>query len=60
MDINCLITARQSLENAKRELVYSIRSFEKSEGNFESTIKEIKENIGDIEVAIEALRDKGI
>lgn len=55
-----LVAAKQSLENAKRELVYAARAFERTDGPFEQTIKEIKENIGDLEMSIEALKDEGI
>ena len=53
-----LIAARGSLENAKRELVYAARSFERADTDaFKQTIKEIKENIGDLEMSIEAINE---
>ena len=52
-----LIAAKGHLGNAKRELVYVAKALRNSGGNFETRIKEIKENIGDIELAIESLEE---
>lgn len=62
MNKEWLVSAKASLNNAKRELVYAARAFEKASDHkeFEATIKEIKENIGDLEMSIEYLSEKGI
>lgn len=53
-----LVAAKSSLENAKRELVYAARAFERSNSDaFKPTIKEIKESIGDLEMSIEAINE---
>ena len=58
IDKSWLIAARSSLSNAKRELVYAARAFERANKEvFAPTIKEIKENIGDLEMAIESLNE---
>lgn len=53
-----LVVAKQELEAAKQRLVCVIRALEKTGINFELAIKEIKENIGDLEASVEILRDK--
>jgi len=57
-----LVSAKQSLDNAKRELVYAARAFEKASDHneFSATVKEIKENIGDLEMTVEFLSEHGI
>lgn len=62
MNKEWLVSAKQSLNNAKRELVYAARAFQRAGGDkeFDATIKEIKENIGDLEMSVEALSEKGI
>lgn len=62
MNKEWLVSAKQSLNNAKRELVYAARAFQRANDNkeFDATIKEIKENIGDLEMSVEALSEKGI
>ena len=53
-----LIAARSSLENAKRELVYAARAFERAHADaFKPTIKEIKATIGDLEMSIAAINE---
>lgn len=57
MNREWLVSAKLSLANAKTELVYSIRAFERTEVDFRSTTKAIKETIGDLEVCIEAINE---
>ena len=52
-----LLSAKGCLENAKLQLVYAAKAFQQAGGNFEPTIKEIKETIGDLEIAIESLEE---
>jgi len=58
LDKTWLTPARTSLKNAQRELVYAVRALERTGGNWAATIKEIKETIGDLEVAITDLEEK--
>ena len=52
LDKQWLTPAKTSLKNAQRELVYAVRALERTGVNFEATIKDLKETIGDLEVAI--------
>jgi hypothetical protein len=58
-----LVSAKDQLNQAKRNLVYAARAFEKAAdgaNTFDTTIKEIKETIGDLEMSVEALNEEGI
>jgi hypothetical protein len=55
-----LIAAKECLKNSQRQLVYAAKAFKRAGGNFEPTIKEIKETIGDLEMAIESLEEHGV
>lgn len=59
MEKEWLILARQSLENAKRELIYSALAFEKSGVAFKDTVKVIKEDAEELARCIDMLKDKG-
>ena len=52
------LPARASLENANRELVCAVRAFEQSGGDFEKTINELKQSIGDLECCISMLNEQ--
>ena len=54
-----LTPAKTSLKNAQRELVYAVRALERTGRNFEATINEIKQVIGDLEIAITAFEEDG-
>lgn len=60
LDKKWLTPARSSIENAKRELVYAIVALQRSGGEFDETISEIKKTIGDLEVSIHEFNDYGI
>lgn len=60
LDKQWLTPAKASLKNAQRELVYAVRALERVGGNFESTISDIKQTIGDLEVAVTALEEEGV
>lgn len=60
LDKQWLTPAKTSLKNAQRELVYAVRALERSGGNFELTINDIKQTIGDLEVAVTAFEEKGV
>lgn len=60
LDKQWLVPAKTSLKNAQRELVYAIRALERTGGNFDKTISEIKKTIGDLEVAITAFDEEGV
>ena len=60
LDKQWLTPAKSSLKNAQRELVYAVRAFERTGGNFDDTIKDIKQTIGDLEVAVTALEEQGV
>jgi len=47
-----LVAAKDMLNNAKRDLCLAVSAFEKTGGDFESTISQIKETIGDLECAV--------
>ena len=47
-----LIAARDMLNNAKRNLCYAVSALERTGGDFESSISQIKETIGDLECAV--------
>ena len=51
LDKQWLVPALSSLKNAQRELVFAVRAFEDTE-YFHHTIKNIKQTIGDLEVAV--------
>ncbi len=55
MNREWILSAKGCLDNAKRELVYAVTAFERSEGDFTKTISSIKETIGDIECGIQSL-----
>ena len=57
LDKQLLTPALLRLKNAQLELVYAVRAFERTGGNFDGTIKNIKENIGDLLVCTTALED---
>tara|TARA_R110002033_G_scaffold111498_1_gene157051 strand:- start:414 stop:632 length:219 start_codon:yes stop_codon:yes gene_type:complete len=57
LDKQWLVPALSSLANAQRELVYAIRAFERDGGNFDDTIKNIKQTIGDLEVVVTDLEE---
>ena len=52
-----LIEAVNHLRKAKRELVDTVKCLQRAADCFELTAKELKENIGDIEVGISILED---
>ncbi len=60
MDKEFLKKAKMHLREAKISLVYAAKEFGKTQGGFDHTIKEIKENIGDLEISITALEDAGV
>lgn len=57
LDKQWLAPAKTSLRNAQRELVYAVRALERTGGNFDATINDIKQTIGDLEVAVTAFEE---
>lgn len=57
METKWLLSASGSLANAKRELVYAITAFERTGGDFNKTISNIKQVIGDLECAVQHIVD---
>lgn len=60
LDKQWLVPAKTSLKNAQRELVYAVRALERTGCNFEETINNIKQTIGDLEVAVTAFDEEGV
>lgn len=57
IDKQWLTPALTSIDNAKTQLVYAVRALERSGGDFDATIRNIKETIGDLEVGTITLKD---
>ena len=58
MKTEYLIAAKDQFNNAEKSLVMAVIALQMSEGDFEKTIKEIKETIGDLRIAIEVIEDR--
>jgi len=57
MDKKYLVSAKDQLNNARYSLIMTVRALKQTGVNFEKIIKEIKETIGDISIAIEEIED---
>ena len=52
-----LVAARDQFRSAQASLVMAVRALQMSGGDFAPTIKEVKETIGDLAVAVEQITD---
>ena len=52
-----LIAARNQFASAQRSLVMAVRALQETGFDFDKTIKEVKETIGDLAVAVEQITD---
>lgn len=52
-----LMVVKGCFSNAQLQLVYAIRALERIDSNFEETTKQIKQTIGDLQVAITELHE---
>ena len=57
LDKQQLTSAVWRLKNAQLELVYAVIAFERTGGKFDDTIKNIKQTIGDLKVAVTDLEE---
>lgn len=60
LDKTWLVPAKTSMQNAQRELAYSVAALQRSGGSFNNTINDIKLVIGDLQCAITAFEDQGV
>jgi hypothetical protein len=57
MDTNQLVIAHEQFKQAHRAMILAVRALQRSGGKFDVTIKDIKETIGDLSLAIEQMEN---
>lgn len=60
IDRRWLTPAKAGVVNAQRELAYAITALQRTGGNFDKTIKDINQIIGELHCAVVAFEDEGV